>query len=263
MSSGTLEKWVVCRRARPDSSVRLFCAAWAGGSATSFNKWPSRLPDAVELHALQLPGRMSRSKEECLTSLSAIVERTAEALIAMGLLDKPFALFGHSFGSLVMFELARKLTEVAGKTPLRLIVSGCRPPDMCVGTGQSPLVSQLPRDDLVDHLVNLGGMPAELRDQTELVDYFLPPIRADYTAFENYKYEPRQGDDGCPPVSCPLVCLGGEEDSATPRSDLDHWASFTTGEFRLEIFDGGHFFLQGKGEPAVLEFLSDVLAPLY
>lgn len=47
-------------------------------------------------------------------------------------------------------------------------------------SGQSPAVSQLPRDALVDHLVALGGMPAELRDQAELVDYFLPPIRADY-----------------------------------------------------------------------------------
>lgn len=52
---------------------------------------------------------------------------------------------------------------------------------MCVGGGQSPQISQLPRDALVDHLIDLGGMPAELRDQAELVDYFLPPIRADYT----------------------------------------------------------------------------------
>lgn len=84
-----------------------------------------------------------------------------------------------------------------------------------------------------------------------------------HSAFESYRYEPRPADDDCPPISCPLVCLGGEEDSAAPRSDLDHWASFTTGEFRLKLFAGGHFFLQGKGEPAVLEFLSDVLAPLY
>lgn len=32
--------------------------AWAGGSATSFNKWPAQLPENVELRALQLPGRM-------------------------------------------------------------------------------------------------------------------------------------------------------------------------------------------------------------
>lgn len=50
---------------------------------------------------------------------------------------------------------------------------------MSVG-GQAPFVSQLPRDELVDHLVSLGGMPAELRDQRELLDHFLPAIRADY-----------------------------------------------------------------------------------
>lgn len=87
--------------------------------------------------------------------------------------------------------------------------------------------------------------------------------RRSISAFETYTYDPRPGDDDCPPISCPLVCLGGEEDSSTSQSELDHWASFTTGDFRLKMFDGGHFFLQGKGEPVVLEFLSDVLAPLY
>lgn len=53
-------------------------------------------------------------------------------------------------------------------------------PQMCVGGGRSPQISQLPRDALVDHLIDLGGMPAELRGETELVNYFLPPIRADY-----------------------------------------------------------------------------------
>lgn len=63
-------------------------------------------------------------------------------------------------------------------------------------------------------------------------------------------------------MACPLVCLGGDEDSGAPRSDLEHWASFTAGEFRLRTFAGGHFFLQGEGEPAVLGFLGDVLGPL-
>ncbi|CAB1104388.1 unnamed protein product [Ectocarpus sp. CCAP 1310/34] len=258
MSSSALEKWVVCRRVKADASIRLFCAAWAGGSASSFNKWTSKMPEAVELHALEFPGRMRRSKEDSLTSVSAIVEGVAQALVTMGLLDKPFALFGHSFGSLVMFELARKLKEDAGKIPVYLVVSGCCPPDMCVGGGRSPPISQLPRDALVDHLIGLGGMPEELRDQTELVDYFLPPIRADYTAYEGYRYEPRPGDDSRP-ITCPIICLGGEEDGGAPRSDLELWSSLTAGEFRLQMFGGGHFFLQGEGEQAVLTFLGNVL----
>ncbi|CAN0113879.1 unnamed protein product [Hapterophycus canaliculatus] len=131
---------------------------------------------------------------------------------------------------------------------------------MCRGGGRSPRISELPRDALVDHLIDLGGMPEELRDQTELVDYFLPPIRADYSAFERYTYESEEGGRP-PPLACPLVCLGGKEDGGAPRSDLEHWASFTEGEFRLRSFEGGHFFLQGKegGEQAVLNFLSNVL----
>lgn len=55
-----------------------------------------------------------------------------------GLLDKPFALFGHSMGSIVMFELAHKLTRDWGVSPEFLIVSGCRPPQVSLteqGTG--------------------------------------------------------------------------------------------------------------------------------
>lgn len=64
---------------------------------------------------------------------------------------------------------------------VRLSTHGVRATQICVGGGHSPSISQLPRDALVDHLIGLGGMPEELRDQPELVDYFLPPIRADYT----------------------------------------------------------------------------------
>lgn len=95
--------------------------------------------------------------------------------------------------------------------------------------------------------------------------FFLLSIQNTITkrsAFECYRYEPRSPVDGRSLITCPLVCLGGDKDGGAPRSDLEHWASFTTGEFRLRTFEGGHFFLQGDGEPAVLEFLSDVLAPL-
>lgn len=50
---------------------------------------------------------------------------------------------------------------------------------MWVG-GLSPSASQLPRGAFVDHLVELGGIPAALREQEEVLDLFLPTIRADY-----------------------------------------------------------------------------------
>lgn len=50
---------------------------------------------------------------------------------------------------------------------------------MWVG-GLSPPVSKLPRGELVNHLLGLGGLPAELKDERVLLDRFLPTIRADY-----------------------------------------------------------------------------------
>ncbi|CAN0258598.1 unnamed protein product [Discosporangium mesarthrocarpum] len=98
------------------------------------------------------------------------------------MLDKPFALFGHSMGALVAFELALKLRADGGKrTPSHLIVSGCRPPHLRgASVATVPVVSQLPRDQLIEHLVLLGGIAGELRDHEELLDFFLPTIRADY-----------------------------------------------------------------------------------
>lgn len=78
------------------------------------------------------------------------------------------------------------------------------------------------------------------------------------SAYEGYRYEPRPGGDSRP-ITCPIICLGGEEDGGAPRSDLERWSSLTAAEFRLQMFRGGHFFLQGEGEQAVLTFLGDLL----
>lgn len=80
-----------------------------------------------------------------------------------------------------------------------------------------------------------------------------PPNRA----VEAYKYEPPPAEY---PLTCRLVCLGGDADDAAPRSDLEHWAGFTRGDFHLRTFAGGHFFLKDEGEAEVLCFLSELLA---
>lgn len=62
------------------------------------------------------------------------------------------------------------------------------------------------------------------------------------------------------PLACPIVCLGGAEDEGARRSDLAQWANFTSKEFRLRTFPGGHFFLKEQGQATVLEYLGNVLA---
>ncbi|CAN0038516.1 unnamed protein product [Choristocarpus tenellus] len=136
MASTPSAKWIVCRKPRPHATMRLFCMAWAGGNSTAFGKWKGILPESLEVNAIELPGRISRAKERCLTSMAEIVLGIAQALTSLELLDKPYAFFGHSMGALVAFELALKLVADGEPTPAHLIVSGCRPPNVSYSWSQ-------------------------------------------------------------------------------------------------------------------------------
>jgi pyochelin biosynthetic protein PchC len=91
--------------------VRLVCFPHSGGSASYYRPWRACLPSDVELYGVQYPGRLDRIGERC----AADVDELADALAAAvrPLLDRPTALFGHSLGATVAFEVARRLPNIA------------------------------------------------------------------------------------------------------------------------------------------------------
>src|ERR1700757_5016093 len=95
--------WLLVSRPVPSAAVRFFCCPYAGGSASSYCKWPSSLPECVELLRVQLPGRGIWSHAEPFRRMDLLIEALGEAIMAE--LDRPYVLFGHSFGALVAFEI--------------------------------------------------------------------------------------------------------------------------------------------------------------
>jgi surfactin synthase thioesterase subunit len=85
--------------------LRLFCFPYAGGGASIYRTWPDDLPRDVEVCAIQLPGRERRLSEPPLRSLQKAVEILVGVMRPY--LDLPFALFGHSMGALLAYEVAR------------------------------------------------------------------------------------------------------------------------------------------------------------
>src|SRR4051812_30171971 len=107
MMHGGINPWIVRAKEHPKSSLRLFCFPYAGGAANVFHNWSSLLPSSIDVCAVQPPGRGNRLLEEPYTGLRELVGAAANALLPH--MDRPFALFGHSMGALVAFELARFL----------------------------------------------------------------------------------------------------------------------------------------------------------
>jgi len=169
----------------------------------------------------------------------------------MPLLDKPFALFGHSMGAIISFELAR-LLRADHICPRRLIVSGRGAPHL---PQTRTAIYSLAEREFLDALRNLDGTPKEVLDNPELMKVVTPMLRADLQMIETYRYRT------APPLDCPIVIFGGRGDKTVGKEELKAWGSHTTGQNWVHMFPGDHFFLTAA-QSLVLERLSRSLQNL-
>lgn len=230
--------WVYTRLPRPEASQRLFCFPYAGGGALIFHSWPDALPPTIEVCVIQLPGRGARLLERPYKRMESLVSALADALAPM--LDKPFALFGHSMGAWIGFELARRLRRKQRVEPLHLFVSGSGAPHL--PQRDMPL-HDLPDEEFFRALRRLNGTPKEILKNEELMRLIAPSLRADFAICENYSYVRR------PLLSCPITAFGGTQDRKLRQGDIEAWREETSGAFHMQIFPGDHFFIHTAVQP--------------
>ena len=84
---------------------------------------------------MQLPGRETRLNEARFTSLSDVVGPVVEAMRPY--LEVPCALFGHSLGAALAYEVAVALSAVSPPAPVHLFVSGRGGPSRGAETTQT------------------------------------------------------------------------------------------------------------------------------
>jgi surfactin synthase thioesterase subunit len=166
------------------------------------------------------------------TTLEALADAVATA--CKPLLDAPFALFGHSLGAALGYEVALRL-EQAGHPPLHLFVSARRAPN---AVAPAAPMAPLSDDAFVREVqARYGPIPAAILEEPELMALLLPKLRADVRMNEEYLAPAR-------PVACSVTALGGVDDASVTAADLDGWATFTRSRFRRHLLPGGHFFIR-------------------
>jgi surfactin synthase thioesterase subunit len=215
------------------SPFRLFCLPFAGGSAIRiYSGWKRQLPPGIEVIPLELPGRGTRISETPVPRADAL---TADALRqVLPWCEEPFALFGHSLGAALAFEMARVLDHQHGRPPAHLLVSGFQAPDAPVPADQAYL---LPDPQFRARLRELDGTPREVLDNDDLMDVLLPVLRADFAAIGQWRYR------DAPPLSMPITVFGGAADPEVPVPTLDGWRRQTTSSCQVHVLPGNHFFL--------------------
>lgn len=217
------------------TALTLYCLAHAGGSALAYQRWNRFLPAGVTAEPLELPGHGARLREPLMERIDPLV---TDLLRVVGpRRGAPFALFGHSFGAVLAFELAHRLQRL-GSPPLALIAAGRNGPTRPLS--HRP-VHQLPDEAFIAALTRFGGMPRALLEQPELLRVYLPVLRADLRLAETHTRAA-----GLPPLDLPVTVFGGRRDVLTDPEGLLSWERETARGFELALLPGGHFFLEER-----------------
>jgi medium-chain acyl-[acyl-carrier-protein] hydrolase len=225
----------------------LFCVPHAAGDPGFFRRWCELLAPDIDVCRIALPGREPRRSEPPATRMDRVAGPLLEAMREYT--AEPYAVFGHSMGAAIGYEVVRRLSAESLGNPVRLFVSGRRAPHTPL---RHPPYHQLTDRDLARVLVRLNGTPKEMLDEESFVTGVLPCVRADFELLETWypTLEPR--------LRCAVSAFAGDSDPEVSSGELLAWEQVTAGTFEARLFSGDHFYLKGA-RPAVLSAIRDAL----
>ena len=213
--------------------MQLFTFPYAGGSFYAFRELEAQLPSTIKCNHLELPGRGKKIVEELLHSAEDVVEHYFQEITKIGLAGGNYAFYGHSMGGLMQFLLVHKLKEKGLPLPKHIFVSGRYGPQH---DDKEPNRYNLPPEAFKAKVFELGGMPQAILENEELLEFFLPILRADFQAIETWSCTEHAQLD------IPITVFHGNEERFSVEASKE-WQAETTLPINVHTFPGDHFFI--------------------
>lgn len=222
----------------------LVCFAHAGGTPSVFRDWPRRLVDVARVAPVLLPGRGARSRERPWAEIAPLATAVADAMVSSGI-SANYALFGHSMGALLAYEVGCELRGRGQPEPRHMFVAASRAPHLYSSLAMCDRSDQ----DLRRLVRGIGGLGADERIGLAYLEHRLPVLRADLHACERYRWAPRA------PLDCPMTAFSAADDVVAPSEQVDAWREYTRRSFVRRQLPGGHFFLTDARHQLLLAHL--------
>jgi surfactin synthase thioesterase subunit len=233
--------WFLAGAGAPaDPPARVFCFPHGGGDPHGYLGWQAGLGPAAELLVVCAPGRGPRFAEPPSTSIDELAIGAADAIAAHA--DRPIVLFGHSFGGLVAFEVARLLRDTPAVR--HLVVSGCAAPSL-LPTDYLVWASRLEGQEFAEATGRYEGLSPEIVADEELQELLLPGLRADLSLIAGYRYR------RAAPLDVGAALINGRDDWHIAGGMLEPWRHEFTTPPTTHWRDGGHFYFADRPDAAV------------
>lgn len=226
-------------------ATKLVCLPYAGAGASFYRPWAALAGDALEIVPLQLPGRERLIDEpphrDVHQAVDALLPQLRERL---GSGDPRVALFGHSLGAVLAYELAHRLTAEPGIEVVHLFVSGSPHP----GQVREQRATGLSDDEFLARVGEFAGYSHPAFDDPEMREMLLPTLRADVEMHETYVPSTPL------PLDAPVTVIRGEDDTLVGHDEAASWDKATARDFDYVEVPGGHMYLT-ESAPALVRLI--------
>jgi external thioesterase TEII len=213
--------------------INIICLPFAGGNKYSYRAYSGFRNALLNFITLEYPGRGARIKEDLILNLEDLVDDLYSQCFAL-VSEGNYALYGHSMGGLISYLLTKKILANNLSAPKHLFITGTVGPSAPVRLEKKR--SLLGKKEFLQEIKDFGGMPDEILKNEELLDFFEPILRADFTLSESYRHQETS------PIDVPItVITGDQEDMAI--DEIKTWQRESTQPVDFSVLSGGHFFI--------------------
>eukprot|EP00879_Flechtneria_rotunda_P020453 GHRR01021519.1.p1 GENE.GHRR01021519.1~~GHRR01021519.1.p1 ORF type:complete len:254 (+),score=65.02 GHRR01021519.1:166-927(+) len=230
-----VDSWLQPRKGVVTNSnaAMLFCLPQAGMGAWVYQAWSESLAPEVQVLPIELPGHGSKMKQSRTTNLCQLSCQVVDAIVSSIRTGQQYALFGHSMGAWIAWEMLQEITRRGLPLPARLYVSGNR-------------------------AAHLHGAEHDL-DATRL--HKLQPTEF-WAAFERrYGTNAHLPSRPSTPTHVPLTAVGLQLDNRYTPQQMHAWKQHTAGEFQQVWLEGlGHNYIT-EAPATFLTMIKQQLAP--
>jgi acyl transferase domain-containing protein/NADPH:quinone reductase-like Zn-dependent oxidoreductase/surfactin synthase thioesterase subunit len=232
-----LTPWLVRGKGERVGQTRLFCFHSMGVGASLFTRFLIDPPKGYDIFAIQTPGRENRVAEPAMDRVEQLVDQIVRQLEPW--MDRPFVVWGHSFGGIVAYETLKRLRSMGRRLPLAFAVTGTIAPTLIrVWQTREVMLKAVAASNNAEYLISLSRYVEDV----EFIKRILPLMRKDTPLMMNYRYFAEA------PFAFPIVAFGARQDDMVYLDEIALWRDQTAGGFELVEVDGDHWFLNRNRE---------------